>query len=68
MGVSFKIQFSLTGAIPTKSVLLCLMKDHSFLLPFLLELFWFGVKTDSKYVQQAVLVSFLILNSAFQVL
>ena len=49
--VSFKIPFSLRGATPTESVHLCLMKDRSFLLPFLLESSWFGVITDSMYLQ-----------------
>ena len=34
--MSFKIPFSLRGAMPTESVRLCLMIYHNFLLPFLL--------------------------------
>ena len=33
--------------MPTESVRLCLMKDHNFLLPFLLRSSWFGMITDS---------------------
>ena len=50
-GVSFKIPFSLRGAMPTESVRLCLMIDHHFFLPFLLWSSWFCVITDSTYVQ-----------------
>ena len=40
MGVSFKILFSLRGAMPTESVHPCLMKGHNLLLPFLVILVW----------------------------
>ena len=36
------------------------MKYHNFLLPFMLWSSYFGVISDSTYVQEAVLVSFLI--------
>ena len=58
--MSFKIPFSLRSAKATESVRLFLMKDHNFLLPFLLWSSRFGVITDSAYVQLAALVSFLI--------
>ena len=62
---TFKVPFSSRGAISTESVRLCLVKYNNFLLPFLLESSWCGVITDSTYVQQAVLVSLLIVLFRF---
>ena len=37
--------------VPNEYVRLCLMKDHNFLLLFMLWSSWCGVITDSTYVQ-----------------
>ena len=41
LGLSHNIPLYFSGVTPTESVFLCLMKDHSFLLPL------FGMQVDS---------------------